>query len=88
LTSAAVPAANRVVITSVVKCSMAIMVTLLYFGMLNRTTHTTAKTKQANGLFVREQAALWEEQHDVAALTQRPCVWRRVQERRNLDIAS
>jgi hypothetical protein len=50
LTSAAAPAANKVVITSVVKCSMAIMVTLLYFGVLNRTTHAIAKRMQANGL--------------------------------------
>jgi hypothetical protein len=50
LTSAAAPAANKVVITSVVKCSTAIMATLLCFGMLNRTTRTTAKRKQANVL--------------------------------------
>jgi hypothetical protein len=51
LTSAAAPAANTVVINSVVKCSMAIMVTLLCFGGFNRTAHAIAKRKQANGLF-------------------------------------
>jgi hypothetical protein len=45
LTSAAAPAANSVVITSVVKLSMAIMVTLLCFTVLNRTAHTIAKRK-------------------------------------------
>jgi hypothetical protein len=79
LTSAAAPAANKVVIASVVKCNMAIMVNLLYFGVLNRTTRTTAKRKQANGLFAWEQPALWKEEHAVVALTRRACVWRRVQ---------
>jgi hypothetical protein len=51
LTSAAAPAAKMVVITSVVKCSMAIIVALLCFGMVNRTMRATAKRKQAKGLF-------------------------------------
>jgi hypothetical protein len=52
LTSAAAPAANTVVITSVVKCSMAIMVTPLYFGMVNGTTHTNGK-QQASKRVIR-----------------------------------
>jgi len=52
LTSAAAPAANIVVITSVVNCSMAIMVTPLYFGMVNGTTHTNGK-QQASKWVIR-----------------------------------
>jgi hypothetical protein len=79
LTSAAAPAAKRVVITSVVKCSMAIMPNLPCFGVFNRTTHTTEKSHQAKDLFVRYQPALWDEEHAVVAMTRSHGVWRRVQ---------
>jgi hypothetical protein len=79
LTSAAAPAAKTVVITSVVKCSMAIMLNLLCFAVFNRTAHTNEKRHQAKDLFVQYQPALWDEEHAVVAMTRSPGVWRRVQ---------